>query len=121
MKSKGAYNVGQQMPTPSLVPAFSGGLGDFFTGLLLPFRSVSMVFRSGKIFTLSLLASLVTAGALTGIVVAAWRLTERWVPEGTIGSIAHVILTIAVWIPAALTVPALVLAPLQDPISEATE
>jgi CysZ protein len=121
MKWQAAYNVGQQMPTPTLVPSLRGGLGDFFTGLTLPLRSLGMVFGSAKIFSLSLLASIVTAAALIGIWVFAWRVSAGWVGEGTLGGVLHVLLSVLIWIPSALVVPSLALAPLQDPISEATE
>src|SRR5260370_360893 len=109
------------MASSPAVPQLRGGLGDFFTGLLLPLRSASIVFSSGKVFSLSLLASMVTALAFIAIWYAGWNFSARWVNEGTAWWFAHVFFTILIWIPGALVLPSLALAPLQDPISEATE
>ena len=105
----------------SPVPTLAGGLGDFFTGLSLPWRSLSILFRSRKVCFLSLLSSLLTAAALIAIWIAAWKISAGWFGEGALREVAHFLATLLMWIPLSLIVPSLVLAPLQDPISEATE
>src|SRR4051812_24125242 len=115
----------QRMPSDSPVPALSGGLNDFFTGLGLPFRSVAVIARSGKVLGLSLFASVVTGITLVGLVIGLWpvaaRVARSLAGDGGWGSALGVLFYLLLLVVAALTVPAILLAPLQDPISEATE
>lgn len=105
-------------------------LKDFGTGLALPFRAVKVIARSAKLTLLSLLAALVTAFALVALWFWTWgwtgRLVDGWFSgDGTLRNVAagliHVVLFFISWAAAALTVPHLLLAPLQDPLSEAAE
>lgn len=104
---------------------------DFFVGLSLPFRAIGLVFRNGRLFLLSSLAALVTFVALVGLIVFAGAYTDELVrrfvfaPDtwyGQVGFWLLVVLTFIVLVLVGLnTVPLLLLAPLQDPIGEATE
>lgn len=98
---------------------------DLITGLTLPFRAFRLVFTRGRLFALTMLGALVTAITLIGSAWGSWQLAtllaHRWF-EGTVGQVATEMLLWVVLFPlAALTLPNLVLAPLQDPLSEATE
>lgn len=116
------------MPTvPSISP--SPTIGDFFRGLSLPFRALSVMISTPKLVGLSLLSGLVTAGVLVGLGWFWWGRAFGW-SEALVGSgswrsvgsaILGVLLFSLTFFVSALTVPNLVLAPLQDPISEATE
>lgn len=121
------------MANPSPVPALARQAGplDFFRGLSLPFSAVSLIFRTRKLFGLSLLAAFITFLTLTGLIVF-WagytddllgRLIPR--PEGTLGQVGWWALWLLTFllgvVVSANTVPVLLLSPLQDPISEATE
>lgn len=113
------------MPSDSPVPTLTGGLSDLFTGLGLPLRSLKLMFKGGKLLGLSLVASAVTGVTLVAIALGAWPLASRLahglVGEGTLGVFVSIVVYLTLVVIAALTVPNLVLAPLQDPISEATE
>ncbi len=113
------------MPSDSPVPSLSGGLSDFFTGLGLPFTSLKLIFRGGKLLGLGLAAAAVTAVTLIGIFLGVWPLATRIAHaiagEGTLGVFLSFVVYLTLVVIAALTVPNLALAPLQDPISEATE
>ena len=114
------------MASQSPIPALSGGLSDFFTGGTLPLKSLGLIFGGRKLLALSLLASLVTGVTLVALVIGLWPLASRiaravvgdsgWLSVLGAGFVYLVGLVIC-----ALTVPALLLSPLQDPISEATE
>jgi CysZ protein len=121
------------MANPSPVPALSPQAGplDFFRGLSLPFSAVSLIFRTRKLFGLSLLAAFITFITLTAVVIF-WAgfaddLLGRFVPrpEGTLALAGWWVLWLLTFLLAVVvsanTVPVLLLAPLQDPISEATE
>jgi CysZ protein len=107
------------MPTP--VPRLSGSFGDFFVGLTLPLEAARTMTRSGRLMLFGLFSSVVTCAALVGIWLVAHHLATRWVGEGGWRTAASFALAVMLWVIGALTVPPLVLAPLQDPISEATE
>ncbi|HVE87132.1 MAG TPA: EI24 domain-containing protein [Myxococcales bacterium] len=112
------------------IPARGGPL-DFARGLRLPFSAFGLITRSPRLLLLSLLASAVTLVSLVGSVVAWWRFTspllERFVhrPASGPGQLAWgllwLVLFVLLTVVSVNTVPVLLLAPLQDPISEATE
>ena len=116
------------MNVPTL-PA-DGGPTDFFRGIALGFRALRWVVTVPRLRALSLVCAAVTALALLaaaalawhfGAVVAAWAVNA----EGAWRTVAQVALRVAVTLVffavGALTLPNLLLAPLQDPLSEATE
>jgi CysZ protein len=117
----------------SLIPAIPPRPSplDFARGLRLPFTALGLIFRSGRLFGLSLLASVVTLASLVGSVAAWWRYTapllEHFVhrPEAGFGAVAWGALWLVLFLLLTAislnTVPVLLLAPLQDPLSEATE
>lgn len=121
------------MTPHSAVPVISPQprLSDFFQGLGLLGRAFSLVFRSKRLFFLSLLCALVTAVALVGLGWLLWRhapgLLESWWPrpESWYGRAAWgtllVLSSLVAWVVGANIVPPLLLAPLQDPLSETTE
>lgn len=118
---------------PPIVEAFSPGgrWTDLFRGAALPFAALGLIFRSRKLALLSLASSAVTFVALAGLVVLLSSYTGSWVgafwerPEAwyvvwlwyLVVALAFLVLLVV----GANTVPLLLLAPLQDPISEATE
>lgn len=114
-------------PVPQL-PA-QATLGDFFRGLLLPFRAVRVMVSSPKLIALSLVSGLVTAAALIGLGLFWWSRAFGWA-EALLGSgswrsvvsaVVGFLIFSLTWFISALTAPNLVLAPLQDPLSETTE
>lgn len=113
----------------SLLPAPSR-LEDLFAGLRLPFRALTLIFTTPSLFLLSMLCAAVTALTLVGLLVFLWPLaawlSERLVTPGSTwrevaGTGLAVVLYLALVAVGLLTVPNLLLAPLQDPLSEATE
>jgi CysZ protein len=113
---------------PSL-PAASAP-GDALRGLALPLRALSLIARTPRLLGLSLLAALVTALSLAGLAVALWPASQAlaaqligadatWQRVTSVG--LGLVLFAAGFAVGALTLPNLVLAPLQDPLSEATE
>ncbi len=122
--------MARETPLPRL-PAQSSW-GDFFQGLSLPFTAIGLIFRSPKLRRLAALSSLVTLAALSAVVYFLVRYTGQLVflvlggrPQtwwGQAGSHLLTVLTFIVLLAiGANTVPLLLLSPLQDPISEATE
>ncbi|WP_163995408.1 EI24 domain-containing protein [Pyxidicoccus caerfyrddinensis] len=121
------------MTPHSAVPAIapSARLSDFFQGLGLLGRAFSLLFRSRRLFLLSLLCAAVTAVALVGLgwvlwshapglLAGYWPLPESW--YGRFGWYTVLVLSsLVVWVVGANVVPPLLLAPLQDPLSETTE
>src|SRR6185295_2378260 len=110
------------MPGESPVPALSGGLLDFLTGLGLPFRSVALVCKGGRLFVLTALASLVTSATLVGLVIGLWPLASRFARSvigdgGWLSAVGAGFLYLVLLVLGAFTVPSVMLAPLQDPIS----
>src|SRR6185295_12965254 len=93
-----AYITRMDLASPIPVLPARGSPLDFARGLRLPFTALRLIFRTPRLFGLSLLASLVTLASLVGSVAVWWRFTspllERFVHRP---------------------------APLQDPLSEATE
>lgn len=117
----------------SLVPRFApqSRLVDFFQGLALPFAATRLIFRSKKLFVLSAISSLVTLASLGAIVWALARWTRPLVssvwatPDTWYGQAAWYLVLgltfVLLLVVGANTVPVLLLSPLQDPMSEATE
>jgi CysZ protein len=119
-------------PLPNLNPR--GPLIDLFSGAALPFRAARVILGSPRLRALSLLAGTVTAATLVGLVFLSLEAAQRiggWlVPETTrAGGAAYAVgtwlleaaLALVLFALGALTAPNLMLAPLQDPLSEATE
>lgn len=114
-------------PLPTL--AARGGPGDALAGLSLPFRAAGLIARTPSLLGLSLLSAAVTGATLVGVGWGAWRLAqwaagalvtgEGWWQVASLG--LGVVLFLALFLVGALTVPNVLLAPLQDPLSEATE
>jgi CysZ protein len=121
------------MTPPSPVPRFADRTGpaDFFQGLALVLRAWSLIFRTPRLLGLSALCALVTLVALTGLFVllwmyapellgALWTRPEAWYGRAlwylVLGLMGLVLLVVG-----ANVVLPLVLAPLQDPLSELTE
>jgi CysZ protein len=94
-------------------------------------RALGLIFRTPKLFLLSALCALVTLVALVGLVVLLWNYTPALIsnffarPESWYGNaLWHLVLVltfVVLLVVGANAVPPLLLAPLQDPISEATE
>lgn len=121
------------MPHPSIVPVFpqKAQAGDFFRGLKLPFAAMGVIGKSSTLKKLTALASVVTLVTLSIVVLFAVKYADDVVgrfltkPENWLGAagwyllvaLAFLVLTFI----GANVLPTLVLAPLQDPISEATE
>lgn len=120
------------MTTQAIIPELpaASAPGDVVRGLALPFKAMALIVRTPRLLGLSLVCALVTAGALAGMAVGFWpvaqHLSDRLIGhDGAWQHAAQVGLGIVFWavlfIVGALTVPNLLLAPLQDPLSEATE
>ncbi len=114
-------------PTPTL--AAQSSPGDVVVGLGLCFRAAALIVRTPKLLALSLLSAVVTGATLVGVGVGAWALGQRlaeWLVGGDgwrhVAAVGlGVVLFLALFVVGALTAPNLLLAPLQDPLSEATE
>lgn len=112
-------------PVPHLSPG--GGISDFFTALTLPFRAARLILTTPKLLGWSLLASAVTAVTLLALLIGLWPVARHFSDIGhggwrdVVGTGAAILLYLVLLVLSALTVPTLLLAPLQDPISEATE
>lgn len=115
-------------PIPSL-PATSSP-GDALRGLSLPLRAFGLIVRTPRLLLLSLACAAVTSLTLVAVGVGAWRLghwgagalltaDSGWQHAAAVG--LGVVFFLVLFIVGALTVPNLLLAPLQDPLSEATE
>lgn len=116
------------MNVPSL-PARGGPL-DLLRGVALGFAALRLIFTTPRLFVLAAICALVTAAALVGVGFGAWHLGDlaaSWLVDGgsTWRSVAQVALRVALTVLffaiGALTAPNLLLSPLQDPLSEATE
>lgn len=125
MALSGAHLLSDVIPT---LPA-KATLGDFFRGLSLPFRALRVLFSTPKLVGLSLISGLVTSAVLVGLAWFWWPRSFGWA-ESLIGTgswrsvvsaiVGFLFFTLSTFL-SVLTVPNLVLAPLQDPLSEATE
>jgi CysZ protein len=106
-------------------------LSDFFQGMGLLGRAAGLLFRSRRLFLLSALCAVVTAVALVGLAWVLWRyapglLGAYWtLPDSWYGRAGWytvlVLASLVAWVVGANVVPPLLLAPLQDPLSETTE
>jgi CysZ protein len=104
---------------------------DFVRGLSLLGRALGLIFRSRKLFLLSSLCAIVTLASLVGLVMLLWNYTPELVsrffarPEAWYGQalwyLVLVLTFLGLLVLGANAVPPLLLAPLQDPLSEATE
>ena len=103
---------------------------DLFRGLWLPLRAFALIFNTPKLLRLSLACAAVTGVTLLGVAWGAWALGQRgasrligvdsgWQHAAAIGLGA--VFFMVLFAVGALTAPNLLLAPLQDPLSEATE
>lgn len=116
-------------PAPTLSP--QPHLLDFFQGVGVLGRAFRLLFRSRRLFLLSSLCAALTALALVGVGVLLYRyapglLESVWTrPESWYGRVgwyvALVLGSLVAWVVGANVVPPLLVAPLQDPLSEATE
>ena len=121
------------MPNASVLPRFGtrSTPADFFRGLALPFQAIGLVIRSRRLLLLSAAASVVTFVALGALVAVLGLYTDDLVrrfvvePSSWYGQIGFAVLValsfLLLLVVGANTVPLILLAPLQDPISEATE
>lgn len=120
--------MNQSFPIPEL-PSVSSAT-DLFRGLWLPLRAFALILKTPKLFVLSLACAAVTGITLVGVGWGAWALGQRgasaligaasgWQHAASIG--LGVVFFIVLFAVGALTAPNLLLAPLQDPLSEATE
>ncbi|WP_223636904.1 EI24 domain-containing protein [Corallococcus sp. EGB] len=121
------------MRPASPVPTLSARprLSDFFQGVGVLGRAFRLLFRSRRLFLLSSLCAVLTAVTLVGLAVVLYRyapaLLESVWPQpgswyGRAGwTLALVLGALVAWVVGANVVPPLLLTPLQDPLSEATE
>jgi CysZ protein len=121
------------MPLSSPVPhlAARSAFEDFTQGLSLLGRAWGLIFRSPRLFLLSALCAVVTLVSLIGLVILLWRYTPELIssvfarPEAWYGQalwyLVLVLTFVVLLVVGANAIPPLLLAPLQDPISEATE
>lgn len=120
------------MPALPLLPSLppTSRPGDFLRGLGLPVRAFALILRTPRLLALSLGSGAVTAATLVGLALGAWPLGQHlagrlleadagWRHAAAVGLGA--LFALVLWGVGALTVPNLLLAPLQDPLSEATE
>jgi CysZ protein len=121
-----------RLSAPSPIPDLprDSSPGDALRGAWLPLRAFVLIIRTPRLLALSLACAAVTSLTLVGVAWGAWRLGHEasgWLLSADAGwqhvaSISlGVVLSLALFIAGALTVPNLLLAPLQDPLSEATE
>ena len=121
------------MTPPSPVPVFAPRAGprDFFQGLSLVPRAWGLIFRTPRLRTLSTLGALLTLAVLVGLVVLTWTfapslLGDLWTrPTAWLAlalwQLVRGLLFLVLLVVGANVVVPLVLAPLQDPLSERTE
>jgi CysZ protein len=105
-------------------------IAQFLFGLKLVPRAFALIFTRPKLFLLSLASAFVAAFVLVGSALALWPFSQG-VAKGIISSTSTpgavlatglgFLIFAACWSLAALTLPNVLLAPLQDPLSEATE
>ncbi len=120
-------------PGAGFIPALPArsSPGDFFRGLRLPFKALTLITRGGKLFWLSALCAGVTLVTLVAVVALAATYTDDlvgWVwarPQAWYGAAVWYLLVVLAFLVllavGANTLPLLALTPLQDPVSEAAE
>ncbi len=115
-------------PFPTL--ATTSSASELVTGLWLPFRALRVIVSTPKVFALSALCGLVTAATLIALIPFWWSHSERWAQtligtdsgwQKVASGASTLIIFLLGYAVSALTVPNVVLAPLQDPLSEATD
>lgn len=116
-------------PVPTIAPQPT--LRDFFQGFALLGRAFGLIFRSPKLLLLSTLCAIVTLVSLVALVVLLWQYTPELVghfftrPEAwyslALWDLVLVLTFVVLLVVGVNAVPPLLLAPLQDPLSEATE
>lgn len=98
---------------------------ELFRGFVLPFSALRLIFKTPALRRLSALCALVTLVALLGSAIGAWWLAgktvDRFIETDWLQAVLAVVLFVAFFAIGALTLPNLVLAPLQDPLGESTE
>ena len=124
-----SWQMADREPVPRLL--LESNWADFFHGFSLPFWSVGVIFRSKKLFWLSIFAALLSCVAFGAVALFLLRHTGDFVhlfmgrPRGWYGRVGYYLvasLTFVVLLAVgANTVPLLLVTPLQDPISEAAE
>lgn len=103
---------------------------DFLHGLSLPFGALRLILKTPRLLALSLLCAALASIALVFSALAAWAgagaIADKlisgdsgWANAGS--AALHFLLAIPLFAAGALTFPNLILAPVQDPLSEATE
>jgi CysZ protein len=116
-------------PVPAFAPRPSGA--DFFQGLALLGRALQLIVRSPRLRALGALCAAVTLVTLVGLVVAVWKVAplllgsvwarpEAWYAQALWYGVL-VLSSLILLVVGASTVVPVVLAPLQDPLSEHTE
>lgn len=118
-------------PSPP-IPVFpaTSTAGDLLRGIALPLKAFGVIAGTPRLLALSLLCAVVTGAALVGMGIGFWPLAQHlsdrlighdgaWQHAAQVG--LGVVFYAVLFIVGALTAPNLLLAPLQDPLSEATE
>ncbi|MBF5044715.1 sulfate transporter [Aggregicoccus sp. 17bor-14] len=121
------------LPRPSIVPTFRprASVADFFQGLALPFQALGLILGSPRLRRLAAVCALVTLvslvllalglwGASAGLLGWAWGRPDAWL-GATLWELLRLLLFLLLLVVGANTVPVLLLVPLEDPLSEATE
>jgi CysZ protein len=121
------------MPLLSPVPTFSArsGPADFFQGLALLGRAWRLILRSPRLLGMSTLCALITLVALVGLVILLWLQVPGWLgvfwdrPAAWYGRalwylVLGLMFLVLLVVGVNVVIP-VVLAPLQDPLSETTE
>jgi CysZ protein len=118
----------RKSPVPDLSnPRF---IADLVRGFGLPIRAFGLILTTPRLLLLGSISGLVTGAALVTMAIGLWPLSSTWSEQLVSGDSLwmkgaqiglSVILYLLLFIVGALTVPNLLLAPLGDPISEATE
>lgn len=121
------------MSVPTPVPPFAArsAPSDFFQGVALIGRATGLIFRTPRLLGLSALCALFTLAAFVGLFSVLWIYGPDWLgllwtrPEAWYGRVlwglVFVLLFLVTFVVGANVAVPLVLAPLQDPLSEITE
>lgn len=121
------------MAQPGLIPTFSPTprAGDFLQGAVLPLKAAGVILRSGKLRGLAMLSGLITFVSLIALLWLLgvytddllryfWSTPESWWGKG-LWYVVLVLAFLGLLVIGMNTVPLALQAPLQDPMSEATE